>query len=532
MTLHTARQTHETIGEPIEGEMIALPGERAAPPALSGEGEAIVAALPEDRVLDPEARAERSLREQVDRAIASASAALRRQQAPKPAAWSAAIAVANEAGLEAGAQAAPSPGPAAAPAPSKPLWLRPIFLGGASAVAALAVATAVLTAARQPGQVRIAETGMAGEPAQQVLIAPSAQLVTVPKREVVAEATAKPAPGAGKPDALHEFLSFKEPEKHAAKPAAGGAAEAGSTVPAEASTGAPEKAQAGAPTGTLGITEPASADKHPAAGQPETAPRTKGASEEGEKAASLEMKPDKLRETVEPRRDEGSAQARIASVAPEAGQGPVGGPAAAPVGGQGASQAGGKIGAVAAVGADKNETALANMVTELGTLVHKLKADLLQLQAAQHSVATGTESKLSDFERRLSFAEARRALDGAEAVGSASSEEPPPLTVTPAGSAAKPGSAAVKPGAAGGKPGRVLAVKTASAPADPEPQRRYRIQAASPGLAMLGEIDRSGDDGAPLQIGVGSQVPGYGKVKSIDQRGITWVVQTENGPIQ
>jgi hypothetical protein len=49
---------------------------------------------------------------------------------------------------------------------------------------------------------------------------------------------------------------------------------------------------------------------------------------------------------------------------------------------------------------------------------------------------------------------------------------------------------------------------------------------------MLGEIDRSGDDGAPLQIGVGSQVPGYGKVKSIDQRGTTWVVQTENGPIQ
>jgi hypothetical protein len=180
---------------------------------------------------------------------------------------------------------------------------------------------------------------------------------------------------------------------------------------------------------------------------------------------------------------------------------------------------------VPSISVDKKETAALSMVTELSTLVHAVREELVKLGAAQHIATFETETKLSDFERRLSFAEARRALDTAQAVGPASGEEPPPLTVTPA-------AATTKPVAAAAKPARALAAKTASAPAEPEPLKRYRIQAASPGLAMLGEIDRTGEDGAPLQIAVGTQIPGWGKVKSIDQRGTTWVVQTENGAIQ
>jgi len=64
------------------------------------------------------------------------------------------------------------------------------------------------------------------------------------------------------------------------------------------------------------------------------------------------------------------------------------------------------------------------------------------------------------------------------------------------------------------------------------PARRYRVQAASPGLAMLAEIDRGGGDGAQLQVTVGDSIPGYGKIKSIAQRGTSWVVTTANGAIQ
>ena len=49
---------------------------------------------------------------------------------------------------------------------------------------------------------------------------------------------------------------------------------------------------------------------------------------------------------------------------------------------------------------------------------------------------------------------------------------------------------------------------------------------------MLGEIDALESDAAPLQISVGSDIPGYGRVRSIDQRGAAWVVKTENGVIQ
>ena len=69
-------------------------------------------------------------------------------------------------------------------------------------------------------------------------------------------------------------------------------------------------------------------------------------------------------------------------------------------------------------------------------------------------------------------------------------------------------------------------------PADPvQPVQRYRVQAASPGLAMLAAIDRAGDESAQLQVALGDTVPGYGRVKAVVQQGTTWVVKTERGTI-
>ena len=432
MTLHSGRQKSEAIEDPIDGEVIALPGERAAAPFVAMGSEAGVAALPEDRMIDLEGRAGRGLREQLDRAIASASAALRHQLASQTVAANDAIGAGEE--IRLGADAAPAPVQAA----RKPLRMRPLFIGGASSVAILAIAAVVLAPGRQSGQLQISETGMPPDQPQLTLIAPSAQLAMVPKREVVAEPSAKPVAATGKPDALNEILSLKESEKPA-----------GPKVSAEASDAGSPPAQAIAPS----------------------------------------------RAPVKP--------SEVTEKAPDADQ----------------------LRGVPSISVDKKETAALSMVTELSTLVHAVREELVKLGAAQHIASFETELKLSDFERRLSFAEARRALDTAQAVGPASGEEPPPLTVTPA-------AATTKPVAAAAKPARALAAKTASAPAEPEPLKRYRIQAASPGLAMLGEIDRTGEDGAPLQIAVGTQIPGWGRVKSIDQRGTTWVVQTENGAIQ
>ena len=197
-------------------------------------------------------------------------------------------------------------------------------------MAILAIAAVVLAPGRQSGQVQISETGMPLDQPQLTLVAPSAQLAMVPKREVVAEPSAKPVAATGKPDALNEILSLKESERPA-----------GPQVSVEVSDAGSPPAQAIAPS---------RAPVKP--------------SEVTEKAPD----PDQL---------------------------------------QGAPS----------VSVDKKETAALSMVTELSTLVHAVREELVKLGAAQHIATFETELKLSDFERRLSFAEARRALDTAKAVG-------------------------------------------------------------------------------------------------------------------
>lgn len=61
---------------------------------------------------------------------------------------------------------------------------------------------------------------------------------------------------------------------------------------------------------------------------------------------------------------------------------------------------------------------------------------------------------------------------------------------------------------------------------------RYHVQAASPGLAMLSELDASGGEERQLPVSPGDTVPGWGKVISIAQRGTSWFVKTDHGLIQ
>ena len=62
-------------------------------------------------------------------------------------------------------------------------------------------------------------------------------------------------------------------------------------------------------------------------------------------------------------------------------------------------------------------------------------------------------------------------------------------------------------------------------------KRSYRIQAASPGLAMLSAID-GGPDDRPVEVAPGMDLPGYGKVRSIEQHGQEWVVKADRGSIE
>lgn len=167
------------------------------------------------------------------------------------------------------------------------------------------------------------------------------------------------------------------------------------------------------------------------------------------------------------------------------------------------------------------ETRLFGMITELSTLVRRTREEIATLQDSDKRMARAIEAKLNDFERRLNLGEAQRSLDAAKATPTS---PPEPASPPPAAPPARP---------ATGMKGVVPASLSTQSGADATmPPARYRVQAASPGLAMLAELDRSGDEIAPLQIGIGAHVPGYGRVTKISQRGTEWVVQTEKGPIR
>ncbi len=162
--------------------------------------------------------------------------------------------------------------------------------------------------------------------------------------------------------------------------------------------------------------------------------------------------------------------------------------------------------------AEPQQVEVLSLVTELGVLLRDMRSDIAGLRADQQRAAGTVGARLADFDRRLGLAEAKGAIAAAmggarTALAEATSPAPPIADPRPA-SETRPAKASAAPGE---KP-------------------HYRVQAASPGLAMLAEL--GGDAAKPLEIAVGDEVPGYGRVTAIGQRGAAWVVQTEHGTIQ
>ena len=162
---------------------------------------------------------------------------------------------------------------------------------------------------------------------------------------------------------------------------------------------------------------------------------------------------------------------------------------------------------------DAQQIQVLDLVTQLGTLVRDQRAQITALRQDQQNLVERVDSSLNDFTRRISLSEARGALGAAAG-------EPRPIQA-----------AAAAPVIATPVAARVAVPIPVSAPVDTGPHR-YHVQAASPGLAMLSELDASGGEQRQLPISPGDTVPGWGKVVSISQRGTSWVVKTDRGLIQ
>ena len=158
------------------------------------------------------------------------------------------------------------------------------------------------------------------------------------------------------------------------------------------------------------------------------------------------------------------------------------------------------------------------LVTEMASMVKDLRKQSAQLRADFGKSTADTSAHLRDYERRLALAEAKNAVSAAS---DASSDQVSAQTTADVVPVVRPASVSV-----------TRAIAVVPAPAGVTAVKLYRVQAASPGLALLAQIDRGGGEGAQTQVAVGDTIPNYGRVKSIGQKGTAWVVTTERGLIQ
>jgi len=162
------------------------------------------------------------------------------------------------------------------------------------------------------------------------------------------------------------------------------------------------------------------------------------------------------------------------------------------------------------------------LVKELGAQLRDTRTRVSELHDAVAQLSKQVETRTNDFEVRLGLAEAATELSASAKAGATTSSGTT-LTVAAIVPAHPPGS-------------RAAAAVPVPPPPPPAPERRtvkdYVVKGASPGLAVLSALNPVTGSPSVIEVAVGDQVPGVGKIKSISQRGTTWIVQTENGPIQ
>lgn len=435
---------------------------------------------------------------------------------------------------------------------------RPAF--AAVAVAALAGvsfgAVYLFSGGSRADYVQAAGGALGGSPGvvEKGVLAPSAKLAMVPPREPVAIPVKEPVPRKEKRELIEEIKSFGQATAKLydgaapiqSNPAAGAVAAVGAppVVPGPQEVGvSPPRLPAPGGDGAKETAPDRSIEGKAvaAASREAPAPAIPGQSPAGQMGASREP----LARGANPPRRTAAMEPRPSSRLPVA--------AGAGNETQGAGRAGVQV-AVARPGnvreeaamsppteaaSARSETAAARaaelralaLVTKLGTLVADAEKRLLALQSDHDRLRRVVEERLGELEYRVTFAEAKSAVEAAQVAAAApahGTDLDPPVQVVP-----PPPSPPGRPATAEGKPRFIKAKAEAQGSiVSPAAPVKYRVQAASPHLAMLAEIERSGDQGAQIEVAVGDQVSGYGRVTKIVQRGTAWVVVTDRGSIQ
>jgi hypothetical protein len=401
----------------------------------------------------------------------------------------AATAAANGAELGVG-----SVGPAtAAGKPGRPLFARTTAI---AVVLMTGIAAAAIVVLNWPhgSPPQAVEPGMLADQPTKVM-APSAALARIPPREEPNVAGERPQVHETRRDEVQEVLSFKDSQP--ASPPAGSASPTPSPVGASVTVAKPADPTPDPPAAagpTLAVSAPA----------PSPAPVSPVAGSKAEKVASFPP-PASAPAVVT------SVAAAPASEAQEPGLGEAA-KIESPLGELEAKVMERSNATVTRADLDKAETQTSDQISRLAAIVTRLTGQVKDLQDQVRTESAGSEEKLADLTRRVSMSESKSAVAAAERAN--------------VSQAAAEASAAT---ASAGVEGQAQGVRIKVAGGDQK--RSYRIQAASPGLAMLSAID-GGPDDRPVEVAIGTDLPGYGKVRSIEQHGQAWVVKADRGSIE
>jgi hypothetical protein len=162
----------------------------------------------------------------------------------------------------------------------------------------------------------------------------------------------------------------------------------------------------------------------------------------------------------------------------------------------------------------KQQVEMVGLVRELGAQLKESRLTVAQMQTTVAELKEQLDTRMTEFDGRLGLAEAGTVL--AQSARAAALQ--PIMTAAPV--SARPSAPSRQPAAA--------------APASPVNRsvKDFRVQGASPGLAVLNVLVAGPGEAPVLYVALGDQVPGIGHIKSIYQRGTTWLVQTDAGVIQ
>ncbi len=179
------------------------------------------------------------------------------------------------------------------------------------------------------------------------------------------------------------------------------------------------------------------------------------------------------------------------------------------------------------------QIAVLGLVKDLAAQLRDTRLEVAQMHQAVSQLASQVETKTSDFDTRLSMAEAAAMVQSSAKAGA-----PPvpaavatPTTTTPT---TAPAGAPLRLAAArgAGPAAAAMPAPIAGTPPDRRTVKDYVLKGASPGLAVLASLSPVPGSATVIEVGVGDPVPGLGRIKRVYQRGTSWIVDTEGGSIQ